>query len=53
MRQGARRMLRMFASQSDRIAVAASPELRKTAFTTKSKKIVTLPPSMTPVYLEP
>lgn len=38
----------MFASQSERMAAAASPELRNTAFTTKSRKIVTLPPSMTP-----
>ena len=46
MKHGASAMLRPLASQSERIATAASPALRKMAFTTKRRKIVTLPPSM-------
>ena len=49
MKQGPSTMLMTLASQSDRIAIAASPAPRKTALTTNSITMVTLPPSMTRV----
>jgi hypothetical protein len=49
MKQGPSAMLRMFASQSVRIAMAASPAPRKTALMRKIRNTLMLPPSITRV----
>lgn len=53
MKHGASTMFTMFASQSARIATAASPTARKIALTTKRRKMVALPPIISAVYDEP
>ena len=49
MKQGSRIRLIPFASQRERIAIAASPEPRKIAFTRKRRMMVAFPPSITAV----
>ena len=53
MKQGPSTMLRMLPNQRTRIAIAASPEPRNTAFSMNSITMVTLPPSIVRVNPEP
>ena len=49
MKQGPSTMFSTLPSHSTRIAIAASPDPRNTAFSRNSRTIVTLPPSITRV----